>query len=194
MRQANGMVSVLAFLALLAVCGLMLWGSNKIEPHWVSKDAQRIVCYGQGISSRGEPYGRWREVRLTRAGDGTVEVRPRHGTLLKDRYAGGASIAGISGVGNALVKRRAQRVTFWRVNGATPDPPPRRIIYLLDGNDDPTMPELLAIRLPTKSRAIPILESMAINKSKMVNDLLTAVHRSERTPGTTQPVERPDRD
>ncbi|MEO7398615.1 MAG: hypothetical protein ABIW84_08635 [Ilumatobacteraceae bacterium] len=184
------MTPTLVFVAVLVVCGLMLWGSYKIEPHWVSRDGERVVCYGQGISNRGEPYGRWRELRLTKLRNGTVEVRPRHGSIVKDRHADGASIAGVAGMAGfagAMKKRRGQRISYWRVNGASADPPPRRIIYLLDGNDDPAMPELIAIRLPTKSRAIPMLEELAINKSKLVKDLLSARH-----PETPRPPEQPD--
>ncbi len=185
-----GMASILAFVALLAVCGLMLWASYKMEPHWVSKDGQRLVCYGQGISHRGEPYGRWRELRLAKMSNGTMEVRPRRGTLVKDRHADGASVMGMAGMARGVARRRAQRVTYWRVNGASSDPPPRRIVYLLDGSHDPTMPELLAIRLPTKSRAIPMLEALAVNKSKLVSELLS----SGQNRGTTQSAEQPDQD
>ena len=172
------MWSTVAFIGILAVCGLMLWASHKIEPHWVSKDGQRLVCYGQAISNRGEPYGRWRELRVTQMANGTVEVRPRRGTIVKDRHADGASFAKMAGLGN-VVKSNAQRVSYWRVNGASADPPPRRIVYLLDGNNDPGMPELIALRVPTKSRAIPMLEGLASNKSAMVSELLASTF----TPG-----------
>ena len=183
------MTSILLLLAALGVCGLMLWGSYKIEPHWVSKDGQRFVCYGQGISNRGESYGRWRELRVTKMRDGTVELRPRHGSLVKDRHAAGMSSARTTPMAR-VVKRQSQRITYWKVNGASPDPPPRRIVYFLTGNDDPTMPEMLALRLPLKSRAIPMLESLATNKSKYVSELLS----SARNQGTTQSEEQPDQD
>lgn len=187
------MASTLAFVAILGLCALMLWGSYKIEPHWVSKDARRLVCYGQGMSNRGEPYGRWRELRLTIMGNGTVEVRIRHGTLAKDRHTDGTRMASVSPFARGTFKRGVKRVSYWRVNGASPDPPPRRIVYLLDGNDDPTMPELLAIRLPARSRAIPMLEELAINKSKLVTDLMASGRKSPTYPGTQQPEEQPDR-
>jgi hypothetical protein len=177
------MWSIVAFVGVLAVCGLMLWGSYKIEPHWVSKDGQRLVCYAQGISNRGEPYGRWREVRVTQMADGTVEVRPRHGTMLKDRHADGASFARMAGVGG-MITSKAQRVSYWRVNGASPDPPPRRVVYLLDGNHDAGMPELIALRVPTKSRALPMLEGLASNKSAFVSELIASKVTREPSRGT----------
>lgn len=183
------MTSTLIFLAIVCVCALMLWGSYKIEPHWVSKDGQRMVCYGQGISNRGEPYGRWRELRLARMNNGTMEIKPRHGSLTKERIDSRSSIGSVIS-GSGAFKRRNERASYWRVNGASADPPPRRIIYLLDGSNDSTLPELIAIRLPLKSRAIPILEEMAANKSTFVTELLA----SGRNQGTTQSEARPDQD
>lgn len=175
------MASIVAFVAILAVCGLMLWASTKLEPHWVSKDGQRVVCAGQGISRRGETAGRWRELRITSMGNGTVEVRPRRGSLSTDRHAAHSydrtNPRGMAGLPRGLLGNRAPRVSYWKVSGATPEGGPRRAIYVLEGSGDPSMPEMLMIRLPKNSRAVPMLEALAVNK---------------QNPGTTQSAGPPD--
>lgn len=163
------MWSFLAFLAIFALCGLMLWGSYQIEPHWVSKDGERLICYGQSMTSQGQPIGRWREVRVSRAEHGKVEVRTRRGSLAAKDRSPETSLQ-LSRMGT-LVKERGQRASFWRVSGASEDPPPRKVIYLLDGNTDTGMPDLIALRMPTSSRAIPMLESMAVKKSNTIGGL-----------------------
>jgi len=158
------MVSVLAFIAIFAVCGLMLWASYKIEPHWVSRDGQRTICYGQPMTNRGEPLGRWRELRVFDHGDGRVEVRTRRSSLASRDRSAEASLTKLTRMGT-LAKEGSPRTSLWRVSGASPDPPPRKVVYLLDGNTDPLMPDLLAIRLPASSKAIPMFEALATNKS-----------------------------
>ncbi|MEO6126351.1 MAG: hypothetical protein ABIR32_21840 [Ilumatobacteraceae bacterium] len=160
------MVSILAFCAIFAVCGLMLWGSYKIEPHWVSKDGDRLVCYAQSMTSRGEPIGRWREVRISKFEHGQVEVRTRRGSFAaKDRWSD--PNPKISRMTRVMQERNA-RASLWRVSAASDDPPARKVVYLLDGNTDVGMPDLIALRMPSTSRAIPMLESMVANKSNAV--------------------------
>lgn len=57
------MWSALALVAAFAVCGLMLWGASKIEPHWVSKDGERFTCRVQRLGHHDTPVGTWREMR-----------------------------------------------------------------------------------------------------------------------------------
>lgn len=175
------MVSVLLFIALIGGCGLMWWGSYKLEPHWVSKDGERLVCYGQGLDKQGRQIGRWREVRVTKIRSDTLEVRPRHGSLVVDRYKGGT--AGIAG---GVFKHRGQQASYWKVGGAAPSAPRNRAVYLLDGCNDPDLPHMLAIRIPKNSRAIPMLESLSRNKA--------AITASTSNPETPPAEEQPDRD
>ena len=158
------MVSILAFVAIFALCGLMLWGSYKIEPHWVSRDGQRMIAYAQPMTSRGEALGRWREVRISDAGNGQVEVRTRRGTLAAPDRSAEASLKKMTRMGT-VAKDRPLRSSLWRVSGASPEPPPRKVVYLLDGNDDALMPDLLAVRMPATSKAIPMFEALAMNKA-----------------------------
>ena len=71
------MLSALVLIGVLAACVLMLWLSYKIEPHWVSKDGNRLICYGQALSRGGTTSGRWRELRINRINNDTLEVRFR---------------------------------------------------------------------------------------------------------------------
>lgn len=173
------MVSILAFCAIFAVCGLMLWGSYKIEPHWVSKNGDRLICYGQGITRDGEVSGRWRELRISRVRDDTVEVRPRRGSLAVDRPMGNPMRITASLGRN----RHIRKATYWKVAGQQPSPVRNRVLYMLDGNNEPSMPEMIAIRVPKTSRAIPMLDALHLNRAPTA---------SRRNPGTTQSGDQPD--
>ncbi len=177
------MASVLSFIALVAVCAAMWWFAYKLEPHWVSRDGQRVVCYGQPLDKHGASQGRWRELRVTKVKSNTVEVRVRRGSLVVDRYAqrGGVSLAG------DIVKRRGKKPTYWRVVGQTPDPPRKKVVYLLNSPNDQELPEMLAIRLPANSKAIPMLESVSVSRTAERGQ------PSQLSPGTLQSEDQPDR-
>ena len=152
------MTSALIFLAIAAVCATMLWGAYQIEPHWVSKDAGRMVCYGQGLGRNGQSDGRWREVRVAKISIDTVEVRQRRGGLTTSHRDGATRNP------KALVQKRLPKASYWKVIGASDTPPKRRAIYLLDGSDDEALPFMYALRLPANSKAIPMLDAMAANR------------------------------
>jgi hypothetical protein len=172
-------LSALLLAAVLAVCGLLLWLSYKIEPHWVSKNGDRLICYGQGITRDGEASGRWRELRISRVRDDTVEVRPRRGSLAVDRPTGN-SMRMPASLGR---HRHVRKATYWKVAGQQPSPVRNRVLYMLDGNNEPSMPEMIAIRVPKTSRAIPMLDSLHLNRSPSA---------SRQSPGTTQSGDQPD--
>ena len=174
------MTSVLLFVALFGGCGLMLWGSSRIEPHWVSKDGERLICYGQAIDRQGRELGRWREMRVTKVRDDTIEVRPRHGSLDADRFSN------MSGFARGRKKPHSKRATYWRVGGATTAAPRNRTIFLLEGSDDSHLPFMLAIRVPNNSRAIPMLQGVSQYRSR--------ISASTSSPETSQSEERPDQD
>ena len=177
------MGSFLLFAGVIAVCGLMLWASYKMEPHWVSKDGERMICYGQCLSRGGRSVGRWREMRISKIRPDTLEVRPRRGPLSSET-PGARSAGSIAG---GLVRRRGPKTSHWKVAGKTETPLRNRVMYILDGNTDPNLPDLIAIRLPAKSKAIPMLEAMAAGGASAAT--ATAAAQPER-PTLTRPARR----
>ncbi|MCU1393149.1 MAG: hypothetical protein JWM34_1577 [Ilumatobacteraceae bacterium] len=177
------MTSTLLVIAVFAVCGLMLWASHKMEPHYVSRDGGRMIVHGQGMSRAGQPSGRWRELRVQKIGDRVVEVRPRRGTLAINARGGSAISAAFP-----RAKRRAPRTSTWSVLGQAESPAKNRVLYILDGNHDPGLPEMLVLRLPTNSKAIPMLEAMAVKPASPPQ--MTSASTSTSTSGagwTTRP-------
>lgn len=175
------MSSALSFIAIAAVCALMLWAAYRVEPHWVSKDAQRMVCYGQGLGRDGHSDGRWREVRVTKVRKDTVEVRPRRGNLTaaaRQRVSTKSS-----------VQTRLPKASYWKVIGASDTPPKRRAVYLLDGGHDQGLPFMFALRMPANSKAIPMLDAIAAQRFS------SAASTSWRPiPEMPRSVELPDQD
>ena len=157
MCEAVTVGSALLFIAVVAVCVLMLWASYKMEPHWVSKDGERMICYGQGLSRNGISEGRWRELRVSKVRHDTVEVKPRRGSLAVSRPTGAAA--------SNLLRRRMPKSSYWKVVGQTETPIRNRVMYILDGNNDEGLPDMIAVRLPAKSKAIAMLESMSTNRT-----------------------------
>ena len=170
------MTSALIFIAIAAACGLMLWGAFQMEPHWVSKDAQRMVCYGQGLDRNGMSDGRWREFRVAKVGDDTLEVRPRRGSL-------STAARGTLTTPRGMVHKRLPKASYWKVAGASDTPPRRRAVYFLDGAHEPGLPDMLALRMPANSKAIPMLEAVAASRH-------APIARPSR--GTPQSEEQPD--
>ncbi len=170
------MSSVLTVLAIAASCGFLLWIAYRMEPHWVSKDGERMVCYGQGIGRDGRNDNRWREVRVGRVRHDTVEVRQRRG--------GSTGMQRRDAMANPtrLLQGRRPRVSYWKVVGPSGTPHKRRVIYLLDGSHDPNVPEMMALRLPLKSKAIPMLDAVAAGRHAS-----TASRPSRERPRSAEP-------
>jgi hypothetical protein len=119
----------------LAVMAGLAWVGFRLEPHWVSKDGRRFMCSGQIMSRLGQPNGRWRETRVIIDQRGEVQVDQKR-----------------------MMRRRSSR---WTVQAESPDPPKRRAVFLLSSHDNDGHADMLALRLPANSRAIPVLrESM----------------------------------
>jgi len=152
------MTSLLSFAGIAAVCAAMLWAAIRIEPHWVSKDAQRMVCYGQTISRDGRSVGKWREFRVANGADGTIEVRPRRGGLNSPQGSGGGKPS------SALMPSRMPKSSTWRVAGPSDNPPKRRVVYLLECGPDDDLDFLVALRLPANSKGIPMLDAAAAKR------------------------------
>ena len=175
------MLSALVLIGVLAACVLMLWLSYKIEPHWVSKDGNRLICYGQALSRGGTTSGRWRELRINRINNDTLEVRPRRGSLAVETPSGNPMRI-TSAFGR---QRHVRKATYWKVAGQTPPSATgKRVLYMLDGNNEPSMPEMIAIRVPANSKAIPMLESLRVSR----------LDASRQSRGTTRSADQPDRD
>lgn len=101
------MVDVLTSAGALVVFGGLVWVAFRIEPHWASKDGQRMIARVQPLGQRDAPDGRWREMRV--AVDGTT-------VTLSSRGLGSLSLRGT-----------------YRARGKSPEPPKRRAIYILEG-------------------------------------------------------------
>lgn len=136
MRQAT-QVDVFWLLLALAVCAALLYLGYRIEPHHVNKDGNRFLCTGQWISNEGDLDGRRREV--------WVDVE-QSGQLRVD------------------VKRRLRHdVTHWWIEGKSPKPPHRRVVYALRTINILGGVERMTIQLPAKSRAVGVLDELMTN-------------------------------
>jgi hypothetical protein len=152
------MTSLLSFAGIAAVCAAMLWAAFRMEPHWVSKDAQRMICYGQTISRDGRNVGRWREFRVANGTDGTIEVRPRRGGLNSPQSSGASKAP------SSFMPKRMPKSSSWFVAGPSDNPPKRRVVYLLECGPDDDLDFLVAIRLPATSKGIPMLDAAAAKR------------------------------
>ena len=137
MRQATH-VDVFWLLLAVVVCVALLYLGYRIEPHHVNKDGSRFLCTGQWISNEGHLDGRRREV--------WVDVE-QSGQLRVD------------------VKRRLRHdVTHWWIEGKSPKPPRRRMVYALRTINILGGVERMTIQLPAKSRAVGVLDELMTNR------------------------------
>ena len=124
---------VLLILAIGACAGLLYVG-YRIEPHRVSKDGKRFLCMGQSLSGNGEPDGRRREVWITVLDGGQLQVD---------------------------VKKRLHRdLTHWTLEGKAPNPPSGRAVYVLRTVNTQGALQRMTIKLPEKSRAVAVLDTV----------------------------------
>jgi hypothetical protein len=122
----------------LALCAGLGWLAFRMEPHWVSKDGERMLCAGQPMSAHGDPLGRWRETRVALMEPGHVQVEQ---------------------------KQRLRRSTsYWRIERQSDAPVRGKTIFLLRASSS-NEAELLAIRLPAKSRAVVALQDHLAQRS-----------------------------
>lgn len=150
MLVAISPIDILGLAAIVAVCAGMLYLASRIEPHWVSKDDSRFLSTAQELDQWGTAFGRRHEVRVNIDADGDVLHLSRRSMLRPT-----------SGV--------------WTVAAKVPSPPRGRVIYLLKrvGEAPPAKSRLgggsstvepdtgqMALRVPTKSRVVPILDAM----------------------------------
>jgi hypothetical protein len=132
MRQA-GDVDALWMILAIGVCAVLVYLGYRIEPHHVSKDGSRFLSTGQWISTEGAATGRRREVWVSVLNDGQLQID---------------------------VKRRMRHdVTHWSIEGKSPQPPPRREVYVLRTLNHLGQTQRMTIRIPARSRAVGIVEA-----------------------------------
>lgn len=129
------LTDILGLLAIVALCGGMLFLAYRIEPHWVSKDKRRFLTVAQELDQVGTPLGRKHEVR--------VHVDPEDDALL-------------------IRKRSVVRPgsNIWQVHGKAPKPPRGRAVYILKKVTADTDVGHMALRLPVRSKMIPRMEQL----------------------------------
>ena len=131
MRQA---VRVDAFwlLLALAVCAALVYAGYRIEPHHVSRNGQRFLATGQWISTDGDNTGRRREVWVNVLPDRQLQID---------------------------VKRRLHHdVTNWSIEGRSPAPPPRRVVYVLRSVSAWGSTQRMTIQVPARSKIVATLD------------------------------------
>ncbi len=147
------------FVLFAALIAAMLWGSYKIEPHYASKDGTRFMCNAQELAD-GEALSRQKETRVTVMHDGSLHCSQKH-----------------------MLRRNA---SLWTLVGKSADPPRGVEVYLAQQlTDGHALPGQLALRLPKKSRVVPVLDQILADRE---------LKQSRRAPGTPSPADRPDPD
>jgi hypothetical protein len=122
------------FLLAVAGCGALVYLAYLIEPHWVSKDGKRFLCAAQPISVKGTAEGRMREARVIVMPDGALHV--------------------------SFKRHMRRRGSLWKIMGKAPQPPRNREVFLLSAKGGDPEDGMIALRLPTKSRAVPVLDDV----------------------------------
>ncbi len=140
----------------LAVMGGMWWIGYRMEPHWVSKDGERFMCGSQEFF-HGQLGGHPRETQV-------------------------AFMAGALHITHKRMMRRQR--SLWTLIGKSTDPPKGLEIYVAQQKvDGVAKPEMLALRIPKKSRCVALLDAM-LEKS----GIKTATRES------ASPADPPDQD
>ena len=103
--MSNALIVItVVLIALVALAAL------RIEPHWCSKDGQRMIARAQLLPDHHQPSPTWNEVRLFVDEDNIlVRTRGRRASDLRGEY---------------------------KVVGKSPSPPKKREIYILRGDKE----------------------------------------------------------
>ena len=103
--MSNALIVItVVLIALVALAAL------RIEPHWCSKDGQRMIARAQLLPDHHQPSPTWNEVRLFVDEDNIlVRTRGRRASDLRGEY---------------------------KVVGKSPSPPKKREIYILKGDKE----------------------------------------------------------
>ena len=118
----------------IVLCAGLIYVGYRLEPHHVSKDGRRFLCTGQWVSPEGDNEGRKREVWVSVLPSGELEID---------------------------VKRRLHHdVSRWSIEGKATTPPPKREVYVLRTINALGTTERMTVKVPARSRAVAILDSM----------------------------------
>ncbi len=120
----------------IVVLGGLYFLAFRMEPHWVSKDGTTFTCRVREVrEDTDQQVGRWKD---------------RHALVEGGRLRLGGRVT-LRSFGD----RSRQHLTApIGVLGRSPGGPSRFALYVLDS--DPAM----VLRVPTKSRAVPVLDSL----------------------------------
>lgn len=112
----------------------MWWVAYRMEPHWVSRDGSRFLCTAQemdGVHEIGHP----RETRILVTSDGALYVTQKR-----------------------MMRRRTSQ---WTLVGKAPTVSRKIQVYVLRHREaGRAVDSHLAIRIPTRSRCIAILDDL----------------------------------
>ncbi len=144
---------------IIVVMSGMWWVAYRMEPHWVSRDGTRFLCTAQeldGVNAVGHP----RETRVLISHDGALYVTQKR-----------------------MMRRHT---TMWTLVAKAPDAPRKIQIYVATHREvGDRIESHLAIRVPTKSRCIAILDDLLAKAE---------VTASQSAPETAATADRPDQD
>jgi hypothetical protein len=112
-----------------------------IEPHWVSKDGERMMCMAQLLDAQHQPVGRWREVKAARLPEGTWHITRR-----------------------ARTPRGRLPAEVWRVESRMAEAPRKRAHYLARARHQDGSAAFLVLRLPASSQMISSLDHSAMHR------------------------------
>ena len=122
------MVEVIQIALTLLACIGLLWGARRIEPHWSSKDGTRFIARAQVVGLGDVPEGAWKEVRgLVEDDHITLDARGMWAARFRGTY---------------------------RLVSKSPEPPARKAVYLLAGE------QRVVLRMPDKSRTVSVLDQL----------------------------------
>lgn len=143
----------------VAVLVGMWWFAYRMDPHWSAKDGTRFLCMAQLVLGN-QPSDRFRETNVVVLPDGTLHVTRKR-----------------------LARRQK---SMWRLVGKGDTPPKGKVVFLarqVSGGVE-QQHELLALKIPEKSRVVPVLEA------KLEEQRLS---REAQRRGTAAPADPPDR-
>jgi hypothetical protein len=128
-------LSWLLLFVFLGACVFLIWLSRRIEPHWVSKDAQQFTCKVAELQPEKGEVGPWTEARVAATGDDavTVAVKPK---LFRN-------------------PRSRAPIQLMRVEGRAESDRQGLVVYMLKGESS------MALRVPKRSRAVATLDRLA---------------------------------
>jgi len=144
---------------IIAVMAGLWWVAYRMEPHWASKDGSRMLCTVQELRDDGTT-SRPKEARVLVTASGLIQITRKQ-----------------------AMRRRTINCTMV---GKSPKPPRNLELYVVQERvDGKQLPDLIALRVPPKSRAIPVLERLVAEAE---------LSASKPAQGSAAPADRPDQD